>query len=237
MDPHSWALLLPMLFPFLMIGLVVLVLVLAWQQGKKRRLAAQAFAASRGWTWMESVPALTSRWRSYPFGRGHSLRAENVLAGSFHGRHVVSFDYQYTTGSGKNRSTSYFHVVALSLPAAMPWLQLSPDGAGAAIARFFGGQDVQFESQAFNDAWRVQASPPPQYAYDFVHPRMMDRLMAPDAVGAHIAVEGSDLILATGGRRSLESIDFHVNLLYGITEQIPRHLWLKVGYDPLARTS
>lgn len=234
MNNDGGVFLFPMLMPFLVFLLAGVLIWVAWQQNKKRQAAAQAFAASRGWTYTPNVPGLVDRWRSAPFGIGSGRRASNVLTGDFHGRHVVSFDYQYTTGSGKSRSTSYFHVVALSLPAALPWLRLSPDGAGAAMARFFGGQDIDFESGAFNEAWRVQAAPPPQYAYDFVHPRMMDRLMAPDAVGRMITVEGADIVLAQSGHQVLEVIDLYANLLYGVDDLIPRHLWLKVGYDPLA---
>lgn len=227
---------LPALMPLLMIGVAGVVIYFAWKAHKRRQAEAAAFAASRGWTYTEKVPSLTSRWRSSPFSRGHGRSATNVITGAFHGRQIVSMDYQYTTGSGKNRSTWYFHVVALSLPVPLPWLQLSPDGAGASIAKFFGGQDIDFESGAFNDAWRVQA-PEGQYAYDFIHPRMMDRLLAPDAVGKSITVEGADIFLAVSGRQQLAAIDHYINLLYGVVDLIPRHLWLKVGHDPLASRS
>lgn len=227
---------LPALMPLLMLGVAGVVLYFAWKAHKRRKAEAAAFAASRGWTYTENVPSLTSRWRSSPFSRGHGRRATNVITGAFHGRQIVSMDYQYTTGSGKNRSTWYFHVVALSLPVPLPWLQLSPDGAGASIAKFFGGQDINFESRAFNDAWRVQA-PEGRYAYDFIHPRMMDRLLAPDAVGKTITVEGADIYLAVSGRQQLAAIDHYINLLYGVVDLIPRHLWLNVGHDPLASRS
>lgn len=221
------------IFPLIFIVIFVGALILGWFANKKRREAAQAFAAARGWTYTAGVPALVRRWRSSPFGRGSSRHATNVLTGDFQGRHVVSFNYQYTVSSGKSSTTYHFHVVALSLPAALPGLQLSPEGAGASIAKFFGGQDIRFESKAFNDAWRVQG-PEGQFAYDFIHPRMMDRLMAPDALGRAITVEGADILLAVTGKQELEAIDYYVNLLYGIYDLIPRHLWLKVGYDPIA---
>lgn len=218
--------------PLLFVALFVGALCLAWYVNKKRREAAQAFARARGWTYTANVPSLTQRWQSAPFQRGHSRRASNVLTGTFQDMPVVSFTYQYTTGSGKNQSTHYFHVVALSLPARLPWLRLSADGAGASVAKFFGGQDIRFESKAFNDAWRVQGQDE-RYAYDFVHPRMMERLMARDALGRTITVEGSDIFMVVGGRQVLEAIDVYVNTLYGVYQQIPRHLWLNVGYDPL----
>lgn len=221
------------LFPLLFVALAGGAIWWAWYWSKKQREAAQAWAASRGWTYHRNVPSLVQRWQSAPFRRGHSRRAQNVLTGSFHGRHVVSFQYQFTTGSGKNRTTHTYHVVALSLPARLPWLQLSPDGMGAGVAKFFGGQDISFESKAFNDAWRVQG-PEGRFAYDFIHPRMMDRLMAPDALGRSFTVEGNDIFIAVSGGQRLEAIDVYVNALYGIQDLIPRHLWLEVGYDPLA---
>ncbi|GAB2980262.1 hypothetical protein [Actinotalea caeni] len=221
---------------FMIVVLVFLALAggliwLSYQQRKKAREAARAFAQARGWTFTPDAPQLSQRWRSEPFGRGHSRRSSNAVAGTFHGRHVVSFEYQYTVGSGKNRSTYFYHVVALSLPAALPWLQLTRDGAGAAVAKFFGGQDIRFESKSFNDAWRVRG-PEGQYPYDFIHPRMMDRLMAPDALGKSITVEGSDIFVWVSGRQVLEAIDVYANLLYGIYDLVPRHLWLRVGHDP-----
>lgn len=226
---HGFGLIMPLLF-LVVFGLMIWG---AWYWNKKRREAARAFAAAHGWTFTVQVPALTQRWRSSPFQRGHSRRARNVITGRFEGMPFVSFEYQYTTGSGKNQSTHYHHVVSLSLPARLPWLRLSPDGAGASVAKFFGGQDIRFESKAFNDAWRVEGGDQ-RFAYDFVHPRMMDRLMAPDTIGRTICVEGSDIFLAVNGRQVLEAIHSYVNMLYGIYDQIPRHLWLNVGYDPLA---
>jgi hypothetical protein len=226
--------LIPLLWPLIFAALVIGGMWLSRRERQRRRAAALAFTQAHGWTFTEEVPALVARWRSAPFGQGRRQRATNVITGAFHGRQIVSFDYQYTTGSGKNQTTWAYHVVALSLPVPLPWLQLSPDGAGAAVDKLFGGQDVEFESEAFNKAWRVEA-PPGQYAYDFIHPRMMDRLMAPDAVGKQITVEGADIMLAVRGKQVLEAVDVYVNLLYGIADLIPRHLWLKVGYDPLAR--
>ncbi|UFU02750.1 hypothetical protein LQF12_14870 [Ruania suaedae] len=230
MDSSAVAIL-PMLMWILIPALVVVLLVVGHQKAKKRREYLARWAAARGWRYTRSSPHLVSRWRSEPFGRGSSRRATNVLSGDFHGRHVVSMAYQYTTGSGKNRSTHHFHVIALHLPAALPWLQLSPESVGDSIAKFFGGQDIEFESQAFNEAWRVKA-PPGQYAFDVIHPRMMERLMQPDALGRTISIEGQDILLSIGGRQREDLIDAYANLLYGIVDQVPRHVWLRVGHDP-----
>ncbi|TDE99025.1 hypothetical protein EXU48_02230 [Occultella glacieicola] len=207
--------------------------IIGWRANKKRQERLRAFAAQRGWVYTANVPTLVNRWQSPPFRQGSSRRASEVLTGTFHGEQISSFTYTYTTGSGKNRTTHHYHVVSLHLPTALPGLQLTPEGAGTAIAKFFGGQDIEFESAAFNDAWRVRASSA-RFAYDFIHPRMMERLLQGDAVGRSITVEGEDIYLWANGRQQLAYIDAYLNLLYGIVDRVPRHLWLNVGHDPLA---
>jgi hypothetical protein len=220
------------LLPLAFIGLAVALLVASNRQAKKRQAYTRAFAHSRGWVYHDQVNGLVHRWSGTPFGSGSGRRATEVLTGDFHGMQAISFRYQYTVSNGKSSSTYHFHVAALHLPVALPWLRLSPEGFGSSVSKFFGGQDIQFESQDFNDAWRVQASPPPQYVYDFIHPRMMERLMAPDARRQAISVEGADIYVFTTGQRRLETIDPQLNLLYGIVDLIPRHLWQKAGHDP-----
>lgn len=220
-----------LLFTVLAVGGVIIgVLVHRNRQEKLTQWASQ-----RGWTYNRRLPGLEKRWSSPPFRVGHSRKAVEVLTGQFHGKQALSFGYRYTTGSGKNQTTHRFHVVSLHLPVPLPWLQLTPEGFGASIAKFFGGQDITFESAAFNDAWRVKG-PEGQYPFDFIHPRMMERLLQGDAVGRNITVEGQDIYLWSRGAHNLDAVDFYLNLLLGIVQQIPRHLWLRAGYDPLNRS-
>lgn len=219
--------------PFMVIFAIVAIvgLVVGIVGASRARKAAQQWAAARGWSYRGSDPALVNRWGSAPFGRGSSRSAFNVVTGTWNGRPATSYQYKYSTGSGKNRTTHHFHVVAYSLPARLPWLQLEPEGLGDSIAKFFGGQDIEFESAQFNEAWRVRG-PEGQFPYDFLHPRMMQRLLQPDAHGTSITVAGSDIYLYRSGRQRLEAIEPSLHLLSGIVDQVPRFLWLKVGYDP-----
>lgn len=224
MDSQVWI--------YVLVGAVFVIAIVAqFVVAHRRRQAAQQWAAAHGWTYIRSDRSLVTRWSSPPFRRGSSRAAINVLTGSWNGRSATSFTYKYTTGSGKNRTTHYHHVVAFSLPARLPWLRLEPEGVGDSIAKFFGGQDIEFESAQFNDRWRVQG-PEGQFPYDFLHPRMMERLLAPDAYGSSITVEGADIYLWRSGKQQLAVIEPALHLLSGIVDQIPRFLWLKVGHDP-----
>lgn len=224
MDSQVWI--------YVLVGAVVVIaFVVQFVVAHRKRKAAQQWAAAHGWTYSRFDASLVTRWSSPPFRRGSSRRAINVLTGTWNGVLATSFTYKYDTGSGKNRTTHYHHVVAFSLPARLPWLRLEPEGFGDSIAKFFGGQDIELESAQFNDRWRVKG-PEGQFPYDFLHPRMMERLLAPDAYGSSITVEGSDIYFYRSGRQNLEAIEPALYLLSSIVDHVPRFLWLKVGYDP-----
>jgi hypothetical protein len=216
-----------MAFGALAVGLIVYFSI---EQAKKRRAAMLAWAAGRGWTLVGDASHLVGRWRGAPFGMGRARRVTNAATGTFAGRPGITFDYQYTTGSGKNRTTHHYHVTVLSMPAALPHLQLTPESFGTAIAKMFGGEDIEFESEQFNQMWRVQSSVP-RFAYDVVHPRLMERLLYPDARGP-MRIEGTDLVSWRSGMQDPRWIDGRLALLNDVIGSVPDFVWRQVGYDP-----
>lgn len=201
-----------------------------WGQYRKSK-ALQAWAAAIGWRYVGSDASLARRWRGAPFEVGHSKRVSHLMMGPFQGRAALSFTYQYTTGSGKNQSTYTFHVLSMALPAYLPNLQLTPEGLGAKIAKTFGAQDIQFESEDFNRAWRVQAGVE-KFAHDVLHPRTMERLLAADARGLHLRIEATDILCWTTGSTATERIGPRLQVLKALVDAIPRYVWLDHGYDP-----
>lgn len=201
-----------------------------WFQAQRAK-RLRAWAASAGWTYVGADPSLVARWRGEPFGRGHSQRATEVMTGRFQGRPALSFAYSYTTGSGKDRHTYTFHVVAVALPAYLPTLELTPDGLGAKLAKTFGGQDIQFESEDFNRAWRIEARDL-KFAHDVVHPRLMERLLRPDARGTSLRIEGSDAVSWTQGSTRTETLAARLSVLCALVDAVPRFVWLDHGHDP-----
>lgn len=221
--------------PFLLFALLVPVaLVGSFLYQRHREKLLREWAARVGWTYVGTDRSLVSRWQGQPFGIGSSRNATEVVTGPFAGRQAMSFAYRYTTGSGKNRSTHTFHVVALALPTYLPMVELTPDGLGAKLAKTFGGQDIDFESEAFNDAWRVRAHDP-KIAHDVVHPRLMERLLQPDARGMAIRVHGTDVLCWHPGTPDMDRVASRLQVLTALVESVPRFVWLDHGYDP-ART-
>lgn len=214
---------------FLGIGLLVVVGG-AWY-GMYRVKQIRAWAAQVGWTYVGSDRSLARRWRGQPFGIGSSRRVSELVVGPFHGYRAMSFRYQYTTGSGKNRSTSTFHVVAMALPTYLPTLELTPDGIGAKLAKVFGGQDLRFESVDFNKEWRVEAGDA-KFASDVLHPRTMERLLQADARGMAIRIEGTDVLCWTPGSPRLDTVATRIGVMKALCDGIPRFVWQDHGYDP-----
>jgi hypothetical protein len=220
----SWA------FVLLLLSVPVVLGGMLWYAYRRHQAIAR-WAASTGWTLVGTDRSLVDRWRGAPFGVGHSKGVSELLVGRFGGYGARSFAYRYTTGSGKNQSTSTFHVLTVTLPAYLPTLELTPDGLGARLAKVVGGQDISFESTTFNDAWRVEA-PMPKFAHDVLHPRLMERLLQPDARGLSIRIEGTDILCWSRGAPHLDDIAPRLQVLTAIADAVPRFVWLDHGYDP-----
>ncbi len=201
-----------------------------WLEARRRK-AVREWAERVGWTYVGSDRSLVGRWRGAPFGTGSSRRTSEVVVGPWQGRQCVSFRYQFTTGSGKNRTTHTYHVVAMALPAYLPTLELTPEGVGARIAKAFGGQDIQFESEDFNRAWRVRAADE-RFAHAVVHPRLMARLLQGDARGLALRVEGTDVLCWAQGNPNLDGLARRLTVMAAVADAVPRFVWQDHGHDP-----
>ncbi len=219
---------------------VLFVVLIVWsvKANKKRRAQLAAIAASWGWNYAPRDQSLVTRWTVSPFGNGSSRAANHVLWGPTAGptgtiRQAITFEYQYTisSGSGDNRSstTYYFHITVVLLPVFTPVLMLTPEGFGASLAKFFGGQDIQFESEDFNKAWRIQ-SKDLRFAHDIVHPRMMEFLMEPRNRGRAINLVGDGVMVVQSGKLMPENVLPMVTRCNEFLELLPAYVLQDRGY-------
>ena len=226
----------------LAIAAVVAVAGFSLWRSQVRQKAFAAWAQAAGWTYRASDPSLVDRWSGQPFDQGgRSRRATEVLSGTVTGatgRHeVTSFTYSYTKDSGSaangsRSSTTYrHHVMVTPLPVPLPTLELTHDGLGARMAKLVGGQDIEFESEDFNRAWRVQ-SHQLKFAHDVVRPLLMERLMRADARSVSFRIEGDTLLVWDEGRSDLDRIGPYGFMMVAVVESIPRFVWQDHGYDP-----
>ncbi len=217
--------------PLLVIAGIVLVGVvayLAYLAEKKRREAMAAFAAELGWNFDPTKDR--SHDEEYAhfeiFRRGHSRAAYNTLWGDLDidGRRwpakMGDFTYKVTHSTGKSTSTQTyrFSYLILHLPwSSVPDLLIRREGMFDKIAGVLGFDDIDFESAEFSRRFHV-SSPDKRFAYDVIHPRMMEFLMTGDP--PTVDIENTRCCVSDGSRR-WEPVEFRQKLAW-ITEFLER---------------
>ena len=161
---------------------------------------------------------------------GHGHRTSDVIRGrDGDGPPFVAFTHHwmttrtetYTDGEGRSqtRTVTEHHtepILGFQLPARMPWLQ---------VARRGFGRGISFESEAFNDQFNVSAQDT-KFAYDVIHPRQMEYLMANPPASFRIA---EDWVWFSPGVHSQPSIAHCSLFLRGFLGRIPRFVWKNLG--------
>jgi len=221
--------------PFLIVAGILLVAVFAyvsWLQEKKRREALAALAQELGLRFDPGVDhGHDDEYAQFEiFRRGHSRVARNTMSGT-----VLLFDrpcelvagdfrYKVTSGSGKNRSTSVYRFSYLIVhpPWDTPSLLIRPEGMWDKLKGVFGFDDIDFESDEFSRKFYVKSSDR-KFAYDVLHPRMMEFLLL--AQPSMLDIEYGALCLSDGrGRWSPERFKAEIMFLGKFCELWPRHL-------------
>lgn len=213
-----------------LVFVVPLVVVIAVVERSRRAFEARrAEALARlGWGYVEPDPWI-AELASIVFGAAGNPMS--MVAGGFNGRPVCVTDYQYavTTSDGQGNvssSSQACHVVAVYLPAAMPWLRLTKESAMGRMRE----SDLQLESKTFNDAFRVE-TPDDRYASAMLHPRMMELMLANTWIDWQIA--GPVLISWNLGRWEAPETVARLSVLTRIADLIPPFVLRDYGH-PLA---
>lgn len=150
---------------------------------KKRTLALRRWARQRGWSfaadrqggWEKDYPGLKL------FQKGHSRSGKNVISGLFHDHPVILTDYQYTTGSGKNRTTHHANVTILQCGFPTVPLFIRRENPFDKVGEFLGADDIDFESAEFSKKFFVKSADR-KWAFDIIHTRTMEYLLTAPSV-------------------------------------------------------
>jgi len=191
------------------VALVALAAWWSWRQAKARREALAALAAELDWRFDPSPDAdHDEEYAQFElFRRGHSRRAYNTLRGelAIDGRawpcKAGDFLYKVTSSNGKTTSThTYrFSYLILRLPfPAVPDLLIRREGLFDKLAGVLGFDDIDFESEEFSRRFHVKG-PDKRFAYDVLHPRMMEFLLAQEMPA--VDIERGHCCFADGRRR------------------------------------
>jgi hypothetical protein len=176
-------------------ALAVVLIVFGILKARERREAMTRLAADLGFEYYPDDPwDLEDRYAMFElFGRGHSRKASNVICGEVDGRAVVAFDYQYTTGSGKNQSTHSCQALVMGLPIVAAGLRMRSESLFDRVASWVGYEDINFESDEFSRRYHV-ACDDRRFAYDILHARLIDYLLGCSSV-PNLEMQGPLMVL------------------------------------------
>jgi hypothetical protein len=179
------------------VGIAALV---AWhihQAEQRRRRQAQAHAASLGYD-VDLETKSPPRLDFELFDSGHSKKV------TYHtwrdGSPDNVFQYQYTTGSGKNSTVHKRTAALVHVPFTAPHLEIGPEGFWSTFGRAIGIRDIEIESAEFNDRYRVRCDDE-RFAITLLDHDMIAWMLSPHSGGGYVKFEfGGRWMLCWGDR-------------------------------------
>ena len=194
---------------------------------QKRRAALTAVAGSLGFRYSPDDPFDTVDLPFALFKRGDGRGVENMLWGIAGNLAVRLCDYWYydqTTDSNGSRHRTYhrFSCATTSIDAYVPGITVGRENVLTRLGGALGFDDIEFESEEFNRAFRVKSGTP-KFAYDMIDARMMAFLLDASS-GCTFEVVGSDLLCATGRVRPAD-LPSLLKVLQSFHAHVPKVVW------------
>lgn len=132
------------------------------------------------------------------------------------------FRYQYKTGSGKNQRVWRFTCVMVRLPFRAPHTTIGREGFWSNIGQAVGIRDIEVESPAFNERFRV-ASDDERFAVTLLDQPMIALLSGDEAVAANdLRFEFlGDALLVVSDEQAIEWMPGMLTWASGFKESLP----------------
>lgn len=148
---------------WVIIAIVIGVLAITSQIAEKKRAEdVKGLAQGLGLEYLDSLSAedRTTFERFELANRGRNRVESNVIIADSGELRMVIFDYRYTTGSGKSKSTTYHTVVLCQSDGLqLPQFSLSPESFMHRLGDFFGFKDIDFDDdKVFSDKFLLKGA-------------------------------------------------------------------------------
>lgn len=176
----------------------------------RRSTDVEAWADAHGWSHVRTSTAVPRSGR-------------DVLRAVRDGVEVVSYETVAAPDLVSEAPLLTRHAVAAAVPGDLPTLTILSETAIRETGGARRARDIQFESAAFNARWRVHCDDE-RFAHAFCHPRVMERLMQPDADGVSVLVDGRDVVVHAPGPQDLEVLDARAALTVDLVRLVPPYL-------------
>lgn len=198
----------------LVVGGLVGLLLLVGRAGMRRRAGVAERVQQAGWTYVgvDLQPSLLGRWPGTPFDFWPAQVCD-VVVGQWRGRPMVAFEHVHRI-SRRVPAVSH-HVVAVPLPAPVPTLELAYVGPGPGAG---------YGPAEFHRVWRVDCADE-AFAHELLTPRVVQRLLAPDAAGALVRFTGTDVLSIERAPAWPERVAPRLELLADLLDLVPAQVW------------
>ena len=201
-----------------LVAFVVSIIYSIYASGKRRKELA-------GWALSKGLLFSPGNDRSfdskYPnvncLQNGDSRYAYNIMTGMLAGRELIGCG----TGSGKSRQEHHISLVIVKSPILLKPLFIRPENFFDKFAELVGFNDIDFESAEFSKKFYVK-SPDKKWAYDIIHPQIMEFLLASPEFS--IQFDLLSIIVYRDTTFSPAEFEDAANLVNGIFERIPDYV-------------
>ena len=144
-------------------ALVIISIIFGIVYDKKRREGMQKFASELGLEFYKDLPVSdVSEFSGFQLAhRGSGQRSRNGIIADSGELRMVFFDFQYTTGGGKNSKTKHQTVMMATSKTSLqlPDFTLSPESFLNRLGDVFGFKDIDFDDdEEFSDAFLLHGS-------------------------------------------------------------------------------
>jgi hypothetical protein len=209
----------PALLFFGGVVLVALIAYLAYAMQRARRQGFQQFAAQLSLSYSRDDQLGLLGYPFTLFTEGDDRGIENVIWGAWQEVDVIAFDFMYSEGSGKSRTDYRFDCAIVPIDADSPRLLIEHENLMTSLAGALSFRDQQFESEAFNDEYRVQCEVP-KFANDVLDARMIEWLLG-NGYGYVFEAVG-DRVLVAGPRVQPAELLGLLDVARGFTQHVPK---------------
>ena len=153
----------PIALPILILAAVIFLITTIHKSAKKRAAALLSFAQERKFSYKsddksgEKVYMKYGFFKSFAVGRGRE--ASNIISFQEGEVTITTFDYRYTTGSGKSKSTKRTsNIIIYKSDKNVPHFFIRREIAVFDfLGKIFGGQDINFdEDEEFSKSFVLQ---------------------------------------------------------------------------------
>ena len=205
------------------VAVVVVAGIFSWLASRQRKKDLAVWAEAHGLQFEEDqFEGFDTRFPEFDcLCQGSRRYGHNALVGFWNGKGMVAFDYHYRTGSGKNSHDYNFSAVIMESPVPLRPLFIRPEGFLDKVATFFGHEDINFESAEFSRRFYVR-SPDRKWAYDVIHARTMEFLLASPVFT--IKFSPTHVIAYRDNRFTPDEFGQAADVIGGILDRLPEYL-------------